>query len=336
MLPYTPLHHLLFAGGAPARLVMTSGNRSNEPIAFDDDDARRRLAGIADAFLLGERPIARRLDDSVVRTGLDGPVVLRRSRGLAPGAGRRACPRARRFWRCRRRSQERRDAGRRRAGVRQVRTSATSSTTRRSGVSRDDRRSARHVRASRLTTSSSSHDPHPAVRVHARMRWRCLPRAHVAVQHHRAHVASVLAERGALDTRVVGVAFDGTGYGDDGSIWGGEFFVGRVRDGFDRVASHLRPAMLAGGDAAARHPVQAAAGFLSQLDSRAGSPRTAVWFHVPLRRCAAARRARRAGVRDDVGGTVVRLRGGAARLHAADRLRRAGRDVARASRARRH
>jgi hydrogenase maturation protein HypF len=86
-----------------------------------------------------------------------------------------------------------------------------------------------------------------------------------AVQHHRAHVASVLAERGAWRKRVVGVSFDGTGYGDDGSIWGGEIFVGSVQEGFTRVA-HLRRAALAGGDAAAHSPVQAAAGFLAQVD----------------------------------------------------------------------
>jgi hydrogenase maturation protein HypF len=86
-----------------------------------------------------------------------------------------------------------------------------------------------------------------------------------AVQHHRAHVASVLAERGQWDEPVVGVSFDGTGYGDDGAIWGGEMFVGTLRRGFDRVA-HLRQAALVGGDAAALYPVQAAAAFLSQLD----------------------------------------------------------------------
>jgi hydrogenase maturation protein HypF len=86
-----------------------------------------------------------------------------------------------------------------------------------------------------------------------------------AVQHHRAHVASVLAERGEWRKRVVGVSFDGTGYGDDGYIWGGEIFVGSVQEGFTRVA-HLRRAALAGGDAAAHSPVQAAAGFLAQVD----------------------------------------------------------------------
>ncbi|MFZ0794163.1 MAG: carbamoyltransferase HypF, partial [Candidatus Korobacteraceae bacterium] len=86
-----------------------------------------------------------------------------------------------------------------------------------------------------------------------------------AVKHHRAHIGSVLAERGEWDKRVLGVSFDGTGYGDDGSIWGGEFFAGSVRQGFQRVA-HLRRASLPGGDAAAQHPVQAAAGFLAQIE----------------------------------------------------------------------
>ena len=86
-----------------------------------------------------------------------------------------------------------------------------------------------------------------------------------SVQHHRAHIASVLAERGEWKTRVVGVSFDGTGYGDDGSVWGGEIFVGSVEDGFERVA-HLGSASLPGGDAAAQNPIQAAAGFLACID----------------------------------------------------------------------
>ena len=86
-----------------------------------------------------------------------------------------------------------------------------------------------------------------------------------AVQHHRAHVASVLAEREAWDQQVAGVSFDGTGYGDDGTIWGGEIFTGSLSGGLER-AIHLRPAVLPGGDAAARFPVQSAAGFLAQLD----------------------------------------------------------------------
>ncbi|MDQ1409560.1 MAG: hydrogenase maturation protein HypF, partial [Acidobacteriaceae bacterium] len=86
MLPYTPLHHLLFEGGAPEILVMTSANRSSEPIAYEDDQALEQLSGIADGFLVGERAIARRVDDSVVRAGSFGPAILRRARGYAPGA----------------------------------------------------------------------------------------------------------------------------------------------------------------------------------------------------------------------------------------------------------
>ncbi|MGB0125518.1 MAG: carbamoyltransferase HypF, partial [Silvibacterium sp.] len=109
-----------------------------------------------------------------------------------------------------------------------------------------------------------AHDCHPqyASTVYA----LTLPAANrYAVQHHRAHLASVLAERGEWQRTVVGVSLDGTGYGDDGTIWGGEIFVGSVQQGFERVA-HLRQAALPGGDAAARYPVQAAAGFLSQID----------------------------------------------------------------------
>ena len=100
------------------------------------------------------------------------------------------------------------------------------------------------------------------------------------VQHHRAHVASVLAEKEAWNKRVIGVSFDGTGYGDDGSIWGGEFFSGSMLEGFRRVM-HLRKALLPGGDAASRHPVQCAAGFLTQID---GLPDlTAAPFRFPAR-----------------------------------------------------
>jgi hydrogenase maturation protein HypF len=109
------------------------------------------------------------------------------------------------------------------------------------------------------------HDLHPEYRSTAHAAVCGIARSH-AVQHHRAHVASVLAERREWTKRVIGVSFDGTGYGDDGSIWGGEIFVGSVQEGFARVA-HLRRAALAGGDAAARYPVQAAAGFLAQVDN---------------------------------------------------------------------
>lgn len=262
MLPYAPLHYLLFAAGAPEILVMTSANRSSEPIAYEDDDARDRLAGIADSFLIGERPIARRVDDSVARVGPFGPTILRRSRGYAPGAVA-VLPVDKPLL----------------AVGADLKNSVTLVVNGQAFVSQyiGDLDHFQALQSFEQTIADLiamyevgwndvlvAHDLHPqyASTLHA----LSLPAAEkIAVQHHRAHIASVLAERGAWDERVIGVSFDGTGYGDDGAIWGGEFFTGSVRAGFRR-AMHLRKALLPGGDAAARYPVQCAAGFLSQVD----------------------------------------------------------------------
>ena len=266
MLPYTPLQHMLFAAGAPSILVMTSANRSSEPIAYEDQDAFDRLSGIADAFLVGERPIARRVDDSVARVGALGPAILRRSRGYAPGAVTRFPLET---------HHERPILA---LGA-DLKNTVTLVVEGQAFVSQHigdldhyeafrafeetirDLMTMYEIRWEDLVVA---HDTHPEYRstVHA---LRLPASRRLAVQHHRAHIASVLAERGAWEKRVLGVSFDGTGYGDDGSIWGGEFFAGSLREGFERVA-HLRPAVLAGGDAAAQHPVQAAAGFLSQVE----------------------------------------------------------------------
>ncbi|MGA9307655.1 MAG: carbamoyltransferase HypF [Candidatus Sulfotelmatobacter sp.] len=266
MLPYTPLHHLLFAAGAPEILVMTSANRSSEPIAYEDEDALLRLTGIADSFLIGQRPIARRVDDSVARAGTFGPAILRRARGYAPGAVA-SLP----------------AAGPILALGADLKNTVTLVVDGQAFVSQHigDLDHYQSLRAFRETVEDLVsmyevrweelllvHDLHPqyfsAAHAAAFGVAQHAPRQR-AVQHHRAHVASVLAERGEWTKRIVGVSFDGTGYGDDGSIWGGEIFVGSVQEGFKRVA-HLRPAALAGGDAAAHYPVQAAAGFLSQVD----------------------------------------------------------------------
>jgi hydrogenase maturation protein HypF len=263
MLAYTPVHHLLFAAGAPQALVMTSANRSSEPIAYEDEDALRRLSGIADAFLIGQRPIARRVDDSVVRDGVFGPVVLRRARGYAPRAVAKLP-----------------SGGPILALGADLKNAITLVVDGQAFVSQHigDLDHYDALRAFQETASDLMsmyevdpddlivvHDCHPqyASSLHAA---ELGAQRTIALQHHRAHVASVLAERGEWEKRVLGVSFDGTGYGDDGSIWGGEFFVGSVKEGFERVA-HLRAAKLAGGDAAAQYPVQAAAGFLSQLDA---------------------------------------------------------------------
>jgi hydrogenase maturation protein HypF len=262
MLPYAPLHHLLFAAGAPEILVMTSANRSSEPIAYLDDHALTCLSGIADAFLIGERPIARRVDDSVARVGTFGSAVLRRARGYAPAAVA-AIPTSRPIL----------------ALGADLKNAITLVVDGQAFVSQHIG-DLDHYEAFRAFTETIDdllamyaihgdallvvHDAHPqylsalhTAKLHAAETQ--------AVQHHRAHIASVLAERAAWDNHVLGISFDGTGYGDDATIWGGEFFYGSVRSGLERVA-HLRPAILPGGDAAAAHPVQAAAGFLAQLD----------------------------------------------------------------------
>jgi hydrogenase maturation protein HypF len=261
MLSYAPLHHLLFAAGAPDVLVMTSGNRSSEPIAYEDDDARQRLSGLADAFLIGERPISRRVDDSVARVGVFGPTVLRRSRGYAPGAVT-TLPIHHPVL----------------AVGADLKNTITLVVDGQAFVSQHigDLEHYEAFRAFQETIQDLVsmygvdwddtlivHDAHPqyASTLHALE----LPARKQAVQHHRAHIASVLAERQAWDKRVVGVSFDGTGYGDDGTTWGGEFFVGSVREGFERVL-HLRRALLPGGDRAATFPVQCAAGFLHELN----------------------------------------------------------------------
>ena len=262
MLPYTPLHHLLFAAGAPDLLVMTSANRSSEPIAYEDADACRRLAGLADGLLMGERPIARRVEDSVVRCGRLGPVILRRSRGYAPRAVAEV-PISRPVL----------------ALGADLKNAITLVVDGQAFVSqhigdldhydacRALEETIRDLLAMYAVSASELlvvRDGHPQYRSGAFAAVAAAAEATV-VQHHRAHVASVLAERGAWDRRVLGLSLDGTGYGDDATVWGGEFFIGNIREGFDRVG-HLRPAALVGGDAAARHPVQAAVGFLSQLE----------------------------------------------------------------------
>ena len=262
MLPYTPLHHLLFAVGAPPILVMTSANRSSEPIAYEDDDALRTLSGIADAFLVGERPIARRVDDSVARVGVFGPAILRRGRGYAPNVVA-SLPTDRPIL----------------ALGADLKNAVTLVVHGQAFVSQhigdlehyqafrafeetvDDLLSMYRVDRAQLLVV---HDAHPQY-VSAAHASRLGAGTLCSVQHHRAHIASVLAERGAWDKRVIGVSFDGTGYGDDGSIWGAEIFAGSLWSGFQRVA-HLRRVSLPGGDAAAAYPVQAAAGFLAHLD----------------------------------------------------------------------
>jgi hydrogenase maturation protein HypF len=260
LLPYTPLHHLLCADfGGP--LVMTSGNRSDEPIAFDDEDARSRLGGIADAFLTHDRPIHRRCEDSVVRAAFP----IRRSRGFAPDS--LLLPEA--------------------AGAPLIATGAELKST--FCVVRgteaflsphlgdlDTEAAYRAFRADlelylemlAVQPELIAHDLHPD---YLSTRWALEQDAErVGVQHHHAHAAACLAENGETDPALA-LVFDGTGYGADGTIWGGELLRCDLAD-FERVA-HLEPVPLPGGEAAIHEPWRTAASYLE----RAGRP-------VPLER----------------------------------------------------
>jgi hydrogenase maturation protein HypF len=255
MLAYTPLHHLLL-DLARRPLVMTSGNRSDEPIATANAEARERLGAIADGFLLHDREIVARYDDSVVRVVGETPVFLRRARGYAPMPISLPIP----------------------APVPLVAvgphlkntfTLAQGST---AYVSQhigdlESVEALEHFRGAldmarqlfRLDPEVAVRDRHPGYLSTAVAEELGLGRV-IAVQHHHAHIAAVLAEHGHVGP-VIGVAFDGTGYGDDGTVWGSEFLIADLV-GYRRAA-HLLPAPLPGGDLAARLPWRAALGYLS-------------------------------------------------------------------------
>ncbi|MDR3638144.1 MAG: carbamoyltransferase HypF [Isosphaeraceae bacterium] len=257
MLPYTPLHHLLLNGLGGAPLVVTSGNASDEPIAYEDRDANARLSGIADLFLTHDRPIHLRCDDSVTRVVAGIELPVRRSRGDAPCPLDlpRACPRPTL------------------ALGGQLKATFALGRGRHAFVShhigdldhfeayRAYTEAIRHYeRLFSFRPEQIVHDLHPdyASTRYAWQRDDAVPQ--LAVQHHQAHIASCLADNG-VDEPVIGVAFDGTGFGTDGAIWGGEFFVGDCR-GFRRAA-HLRYVAMPGGERAIREPWRMAAAYLA-------------------------------------------------------------------------
>jgi hydrogenase maturation protein HypF len=257
MLPYSPLHHLLLAGvGEP--LVMTSGNVSDEPIAYQDDDAFRRLHGIADLFLVHDRAIETRTDDSVLRAVRHRrrPLLVRRSRGHVPAEVRLPVAGARPVLGC---------------GA-ELKSTFCLARDERAWVShhigdlenyetlRSFEDGIRHfARLFSVQPLLVAHDLHPEYlsTKYARARDELEP---VAVQHHHAHLAGCLAEHGE-EGPAIGAIFDGTGYGTDGSIWGGELLVGGLRD-FERVG-HLWPVPLPGGERAVREPWRMACAWMT-------------------------------------------------------------------------
>jgi hydrogenase maturation protein HypF len=254
MLPYTPLHHLLLRDfGRP--MVLTSGNVSDEPIAYRDEDALARLGGVADVFLTHDRPIHVRTDDSVVRPFRGREAVLRRSRGYVPEplavTGRFGRP----VLAC---------------GAELKNTFC---------LGREDRAFLSHHvgdlenyetlrsftegighfrRLFDVTPEIVAHDLHPDY-LSTRYALEQDDCVLAGVQHHHAHIASCLADNGEAGP-VIGVAFDGTGYGPDGTIWGGEFLLADLADA--ERAGHLAGVPMPGGAAAIRQPWRMAAAYL--------------------------------------------------------------------------
>jgi hydrogenase maturation protein HypF len=251
MLAYTPLHHLLLRdAGIP--LVMTSGNNSDEPIAYRDEEAFEQLCDIADYFLVHDRPVHTRCDDSVFRMAAGGPYPLRRSRGYAPAPLRMVDAFARHTLACGGElkntfclAKERHAFPSHHVGDMENYETLRSF---REGVEH-------YCRLFDVQPELVAYDLHPeylSTKYARELEEEGLPA--VGIQHHHAHVASCLADNERPGTeRVIGVALDGTGYGTDGAVWGGEFFEGSLQDGFVRRV-HLEYAPLPGGSAAIRQP----------------------------------------------------------------------------------
>ncbi|MBI3794980.1 MAG: carbamoyltransferase HypF [Nitrospinae bacterium] len=255
-LPNTPLQHLLFACGAPRVLVMTSGNISDEPIVFEDEGLKERLSDVADYFLTNNRPIVWRCDDSVVRVANGATAVVRRSRGFVPSAIQSgfsfpeilACG----------------------GDLKNVFCLAKGSLAIpgphigdlwNAEAFRSFKASIEHFKnVFRIEPKNVAVDMHPGY--FSSNHGRSLGLPVTEVQHHHAHVASVMAENGLVGS-VIGVALDGTGYGPDGTIWGGEVLICSY-DSFKR-AGHLPKIRIAGGDKSAKEPWRIGAAVLRHV-----------------------------------------------------------------------
>jgi len=254
MLPYTPLHHLLLTdAGVP--LVMTSGNLSEEPIAYKDDDALRRLGKIAEYFLVHDREIHMRCDDSVARIIGKQELLIRRSRGYAPQPIAVAVRFVQPVLACGAHLKNTFCLGKERHAFMSHHIGDLENyETLNSFVNGIE-----HFKnLFALEPSVIAHDLHPEY-LSTKYAIGVDGLTKLGVQHHHAHIAGCMAEHG-LEGPVIGVAFDGLGYGGDGTIWGGEFLVARL-SGYERRA-HLRTVPLAGGDRAIREPWRMALSYL--------------------------------------------------------------------------
>jgi hydrogenase maturation protein HypF len=256
-LPYAPLQHLLFASGQIRALVMTSANLSEEPIAIDNDEALARLSGIADTFLMHNREILQRCDDSVAALVDGAPQLIRRARGFVPlevelpieappmltvgGHLKNVLALAR--------------------GRFVYQSQHLGDLENLKGLEFFEESLDHLMRTFEIEPQVVVHDLHPGylsthwAKEYARERGLEL----IGVQHHHAHVAGCMAEHGLTDA-VIGISLDGTGYGTDGCIWGGEVLICRL-ESFERFA-HLEYAPMPGGDAAVREPWRMALGAL--------------------------------------------------------------------------
>jgi hydrogenase maturation protein HypF len=267
MLPYSPVHHVLLADAGMV-LVMTSGNVSDEPIAYRDDEALERLARIADDFLVHDRPIETRTDDSVLRSSTLGgrarAVQLRRSRGFVPASLALGPPAERPLLACGAQLKstfclakgDRAWVGHHIGDLKNWETLRSF----REGIVHFERLFA-------VRPEVVAHDLHPDYL----STGYALERegvVHVGVQHHHAHLAACLAEHGEMGL-AVGAIYDGAGYGTDGTVWGGEILAGDTDD-FER-AGHLWPVRMPGGDRAAREPWRMACSWL--VEATGSDPR---------------------------------------------------------------
>jgi hydrogenase maturation protein HypF len=264
MLAYSPVHHLLLAdAGTP--LVMTSANVSDEPIAYRDEDALARLGTIADLFLVHDRPIQTRTDDSVARVVAGRPMLQRRSRGHVPASIELAPAAPAALLAC---------------GA-ELKSTFCVARGRRAWVSHHIGDLKNHETLSSFAEGVEhferlfevepevvAHDMHPDY-LSTRYALERQGVRTIAVQHHHAHLAACLAEHGERGEAVAAI-FDGSGYGSDGTVWGGELLVGSLRD-FERVG-HLRAVRLPGGDNAVREPWRLACTWLLEAADGEGPP----------------------------------------------------------------